>query len=59
MVAVRLVDCSPRRLTSGEQKVPARRRQLLPLGYTAPVPSARRSQTDRDPVRNKRFVIYI
>ena len=31
-VAVRLVDCSPRRLTFGEQKVPARRRQLLPLG---------------------------
>ena len=33
-------------------------RQAASHGYTAPVPSARRSRTDRDPVRNKRFVIH-
>ena len=34
-------------------------RQAALHGYTAPVPSARRSRTDRDPVRNKRFVTLL
>ena len=34
-------------------------RQAALHGYTAPVPSARRSRTDRDPVRNEPFLTVL